>query len=241
MSLQTISMGSMESPSNANKPSSIKLGNTSLKEKNGPSNLILKESLRLQAPKLYKIPLIPVNCSFDIVTERTTNTIPLKPMTGQERRVVQSDVTVLFAVRRPGCGSCRFHGRQLTELAKQENICLVGAIKETGVDDPSLLEFYQDYFKFPIYKDEKWNIYNAMGGRKLSVRKLLGNANKLRKRFRKNAIKNVPFGGDIWTQGGVLIFDKQGELRYCYYEDFGDELNIEELRAAVQAARLPAL
>jgi hypothetical protein len=47
------------------------------------------------------------------------------------------------------------------------------------------------------------------------------------KRYNKNKINNVPFGGDIRTQGGVLIFDKQGELRYAYHENYGEELNLE--------------
>jgi hypothetical protein len=162
-------------------------------------------------------------------------------MTNKERKVAQSDVTVLFAVRRPGCGACRGHGRQLTELARLENVSLVGAIKETGVNDPALLEFYNEYFKFPIYKDEKWNVYTAMGGRKISIRTFLANGNRMRKLFNKNQIKNAAFGGDAWTQGGVLIFDKEGDLRYCHYENYGEDFNLEELRAAVKAARFPRI
>jgi hypothetical protein len=81
------------------------------------------------------------------------NSIPLKPMTNKEQKVVQSDVTVLLAIRRPGCGACRRHGRQLSELAKQENVCLAGAIKHIDVDNDALLEFYNEYFKFLIYID----------------------------------------------------------------------------------------
>ena len=40
---------------------------------------------------------------------------------------------------------------------------------------------------------------------------------------------------DIWTQGGLLLFDKRGKLRFAYYESYGDELNIEEIRRAIRA------
>jgi hypothetical protein len=197
----------------------------------------LEESLRLSAPLLYKIPLVPVNCSFGIVTEKEDKKIPLQTMTRREIRVSGADVTVLFAIRRPGCGACREHGLQLTELAKQEKVCVVGAIKETGVDNAALVDFYDTYFHFPIYKDTQWQIYHAMGGRKISTWNLLKNAIKLNKRYNKKNIVNVPFGGDIWTQGGVLIFDKHGVLRSCFYETFGDEFDTNELRQAIQEAR----
>ena len=42
---------------------------------------------------------------------------------------------------------------------------------------------------------------------------------------------------DGWMQGGLLIFDKRGNLRYVYEENFGDEIDIELLTAAVAEAR----
>jgi hypothetical protein len=201
------------------------------------STVELEESLRLSAPRLYKIPLVPVNCSFGTVTEKEDKKIALQPMTKKERRVTGTDVTVLFAIRRPGCGACREHGLQLTELAKREKVSVVGAIKETGVDNAALLDFYDTYFHFPIYKDTKWDIYHAMGGRKISVWQALTKTGGLLKRWNQKNIVNVPTGGDIWTQGGVLIFDKHGELRYCCYENFGDEYDMDELRNAIQEAR----
>ena len=40
-------------------------------------------------------------------------------------------------------------------------------VKETGVDDVGLLEFYEKYFKFPLYKDDELQIYKAQGNRKI--------------------------------------------------------------------------
>jgi hypothetical protein len=210
-----------------NKTSSIQVSST----------VELEESLRLSAPRLYKIPLVPVNCSFGTVTVKEDEEISLQAMTRKERRVTGTDVTVLFAIRRPGCGACREHGLQLTELAKQEKVCVVGAIKETGVDNAALLNFYDNYFRFPIYKDTKWDIYHAMGGRKISVWQALTKTSGLLKRWKQKNIVNDSTRGDIWTQGGVLIFDKHGELRYCFYENFGDEFDMDELRNAIQEAR----
>ena len=61
--------------------------------------------------------------------------------------------------------------------------------KETGQDDIGLLEFYQEYFNsFPIYKDEKWELYKAMGGKSVG---LLGMVKGIwRARARLNA-KNI--------------------------------------------------
>jgi hypothetical protein len=205
------------------------------------SDLELSDDLRVNTPRLYKATLSPINCGFGIVREKNEANIPVRPMTRRERRFVpEADVTVLFAIRRPGCGACREHGMQLTELAQEDKkVCVVGAIKHIGVDDAALLEFYQQYFHYPIYKDEKWDLYKAMGGRKINPLDFLTKALKLAKRYKQKNIKNVPFGGDLLTQGGVLIFDREGNFRYAYLEKYGDELDMIEIKAAIQAARIP--
>jgi len=143
-------------------------------------------------------------------------------------------VTAVFCIRRAGCGSCRDHGLRLSSLAKQHQIQLFGIVKETGVDDAALHEFYKEYFNFPIYKDEKCDTFRFLGDRKISPWQLLKIQPKLLKRYKDKNIKNIPFGGDIFTQGGVLLFDKSGQLRYVYYEKYGDELDVEALSAAIQ-------
>jgi hypothetical protein len=108
-----------------------------------------------------------------------------------------TDVVVVFIIRCAGCGSCREHALQLTELSKQEDSTCVCAVKEIAPkkvvkkakqaqhlpsipnlqdsssshssnrnndggtiinddDREALLDLYQNYFRFPIYKDEKW-------------------------------------------------------------------------------------
>jgi hypothetical protein len=146
-------------------------------------------------------------------------------------------VTVVYCIRRAGCGSCRYHGLQLTRLSKKfQNLNLFGLIKETGVDDKALLDFYADYFTFPIYKDHEQDSFRFLGNRKISVWRLLKAQPRLYQRYHKKGIKNVPFGGDIFTQGGVLLF-KKGQLRYVYYERFGDELDMEALSWAIRSCQ----
>ena len=156
------------------------------------------------------------------------------------------DVTVLFAIRRPGCGNCREHGIALANLCDSmantntntgtnANINLLGAIKETKVDDKALLEFYTDYFPFPLYKDDQWDLFlHACGNQKLTVWDFIAQAPKLTARYKRKQVRNVPFGGDLWTRGGILFFDARGQLQFVYYEKYGDELNLEAIEWAIR-------
>ena len=146
-----------------------------------------------------------------------------------------NQVTAVFCIRRAGCGACREHGLQLTELTRQfQNLNEFGIIKETGVDDKALYDFYADYFNFPIYKDHERDSFRFLGNRKMSVWTLLKAQPKLIRRYHQKGIINIPFGGDIFTRGGVLLFDKAGRLRYIYYERYGDELDMEALTYAIR-------
>ena len=201
------------------------------------SKMLLDESLRLNVNHLYQIPVIPLNLNFNLVKELREDQLSLRSAIKKERRMTRGkpNVTIVFAIRRPGCGACREHGLQLAKLRKQENFTLLGCVKETNVDNDALLEFYQEYFHFPIYKDEGWEIYRAMGGRKIPFFQLIRKGLAIQKRYKRKNIKNIPFGGDIWTQGGLLLFDKHGKLRYAYYENYGDEIDMEEVRNAIHA------
>jgi len=148
-----------------------------------------------------------------------------------------ADVTLLFCVRRAGCGLCREHGLQLTEIAKrQQDVKIAGIIKETGVDDDALIQFYTDYFNFPLYRDDDWQVCKALGDRKISVWKLLACVPKLAKRYAAKGIDNVPLGGDIFTHGGILVFDKNQRLRFVYYEKYGDELDETAIECKYKSA-----
>ncbi|CAB9510638.1 family with sequence similarity 213, member [Seminavis robusta] len=196
------------------------------------------ESSLVNTTELYKIPLFRINPSFGIVNVANKD-IKLQPMTIKERRDVGANVNIVFAVRTPGCGGCREHAVQLAELAKTDKkISVVAAVKETGVDDEALMEFYEDYFHHPIYKDAEWKIFRAMGGKKVSPFTILKRGASLFRRTKTKGIESkVTSGVDFWTKGGVLIFNRKGELKYTQYERFGKEFDMEAIRDAIQDIR----
>lgn len=203
------------------------------------SDLYLSPVLQRETKPLYQASLQPLNCSFGMVTTKD-EAQPLQQCVKQQAKRQKCNVVVMFAIRRPGCANCREHGRQLTELAQQENVALMGVIKERGVADASLVTMYQEYFHYPIYQDEKWKTYQAMGPRKLTMKQLLLGHLRSLQRYKKKNLENIPFGGDLFTQGGLLIFNKRGQLQYCYEERYGDELDLHKLRTAIQAVRYGA-
>jgi hypothetical protein len=85
-------------------------------------------------PQVYKIPLWDLNCQFGMVKQKHSTPILLKDAIKYERRNQQADVTLLFAIRTPGCALCREHALQLTELAAADRrLALAATVKETGV------------------------------------------------------------------------------------------------------------
>jgi thiol-disulfide isomerase/thioredoxin len=195
------------------------------------------ESHKVKTQELYSIPLRRVNPSFGVVNV-SLKEVPLQRMVIQERRDRGANVTVLFAVRMPGCGGCREHGLQLSELAKEDKkVQVVAAVKETGVDDQALIDFYDDYFHHPIYKDEQWKIFQAMGGKNVSGWSVLKQAASLFRRVRGKGIESNVGKGDFWMKGGVMIFNKEGELKYTQYEHFGKEFDMDSIRDAIHAIR----
>jgi hypothetical protein len=64
--------------------------------------LVLSDQLIKNREELYKIPLTPLNCSFGVVTERDDEIQNLSDILQLEVGVSHAEVTVVFAVRRPG-------------------------------------------------------------------------------------------------------------------------------------------
>lgn len=116
---------------------------------------------------------------------------------------------------------------------------LFGTVKETGVDDEGLSSFYSQYFSFPLYRDEKLEFYDAMGGRKMKARSFLGlifGYRSMNKRFKAKKIEGNMKGEGL-VQGGVIVFGKDGKQRYVYEEDTGSEIPIDDILAAVNAVK----
>ena len=198
---------------------------------------------------LQPVTLASASTLSDVILTRRRPVDDARSLTGIDASIHNDDtqLTAVFCIRRAGCGSCREQGMQLgqltEELAQGENgikVNLFGIIKDnTGACEQEKLdtlvsEFYSDYFPYPLYQDKDWDAFKFLGNRKLSVWKILQAAPKLAGRFSEKEIDQHPFGGDIFTQGGVLLFDRAGQLKYVYYERYGDELDMEALRWAIQ-------
>lgn len=157
--------------------------------------------------------------------------------------------SLCFVVRRPGWVLCREHGQQLTELAAHsdkpfDGFGLFGIVKETGVDDEGLSEFYHKNFKYPLYRDEDLFFYDVFfGKKKLGLSSLPWNPMKLYKGY-KNMNKRMSekglegnLVGEGIVKGGIILFDKYGIAKFAYEEESGSELPIDEIRKALQAIK----
>lgn len=154
-------------------------------------------------------------------------------------------VKIAYCVRREGCGACRMHGQALTELTQTlENVQVMGIIKEpknsqqaeSDAANLALANFREKYFPFPLFRDTQWDVFKFLGDRKLSNATLVARAPKLVRLYAQKNIENVIFDGgkDVYTQGGILVFDAQSKLRYVYYDRYGDELDVDALRLAIE-------
>lgn len=203
--------------------------------------LSLSKCLVDHASLLLTIPLIPLNCTFGVVNEKKAISFQAalknesKRLSGNKTTDAH-EVSIVFLVRKPGCAGCREHGLQLTSLVKEfpnNNLSLWAIVKDTGVDEEGVLSFYQDFFHFPIYKDEKWQSYKAMGERKLTLTQYIQGYLTNKSRWDKMGIHmSRAKCRDGWVQGGVLFF-QNNKLMQAYEEDFGKELEMDVLRATI--------
>ncbi|CAB9521866.1 expressed unknown protein [Seminavis robusta] len=121
-------------------------------------------------------------------------------------------------------------------------MALLATVKETGVNDVGLLTFYKTFFqRYPVYQDEKWQLYHAMGGRKVGPFKLMYKLIKAQGRYFKKGFwhspRNVKVLRSPWMTGGVLVFNKKGELTYALEESVGKPFDMERLQAAIEETR----
>lgn len=197
---------------------------------------------KLNVEMLLSTLLRKVDCKFQLVRasehERTLANVVQRSL-----KLQQANIVIVYAVRNPGCNLCRETGKMLSDMVKKDQtLHLISVIKEIGKADQMLLEYHTDYCqRTPIYLDAKWNVYKAMGGRKISrlsvAWRLIGSIVRTAK---KDIYANVDaMKTDFWTQGGVFFFDRTAELVHTIYEPaFGDEMDTEEIREAIWKCRL---
>ena len=142
---------------------------------------------------------------------------------------------------------CREHGRQLTDLANDTTTSdlmsgfkLFGTVKEVGVDDEGLSVFYNDHFKYPLYKDDGLVLYNDFfGRRKLGLTtynplKLYRGYKSMTKRLSNKKLEGN-MTGEGMVQGGLIIFDKNGKACFAYEEETGKELVMDDIIVALKS------
>lgn len=124
---------------------------------------------------------------------------------------------------------------------KFEGFNLFGVVKEMGVDDEGLSDFYHSYYKYPLYLDEERVFYGALGSRKMSfvslMRLIPKSFGSLGTRLKKKGIEGN-FKGEGLLQGGVIVFNSNGDPVYSYKEITGEELPMDDILKAVEGIRI---
>ena len=134
---------------------------------------------------------------------------------------------------------CREHAQQLAQLAAQDRqLAVLATVKETGHDDEALLELYEQYFhRLPIFKDEKLQVYKAIGGRQAEATGFLAKFQAAKDRLLRKKIAAGSVNGDKFMLGGLLIFDRKGTLIHTIEEQVGEPLDIADLQQKIAFIR----
>lgn len=203
-------------------------------------NAFSNEANMVRTDKLYRVPLIPVDAKFGLVKALASQTHPLQITLRNQQKHDETDVAVLFAVRNVGCGGCREHALQMVELARKvKNVSVAAVVKKVNNDTAEdLITFHQEYFdRRPMYQDEKWHVFEAIGGGNLGAFGILRGVKALKKRLAAKNIASKPSKEDFWTKGGVLVFNRKGKVIFTHREKFGQEFDLEAIENAIQKAR----
>eukprot|EP00429_Kryptoperidinium_foliaceum_P010249 CAMPEP_0176003290 /NCGR_PEP_ID=MMETSP0120_2-20121206/1097_1 /TAXON_ID=160619 /ORGANISM="Kryptoperidinium foliaceum, Strain CCMP 1326" /LENGTH=286 /DNA_ID=CAMNT_0017335927 /DNA_START=348 /DNA_END=1206 /DNA_ORIENTATION=+ len=206
----------------------------------------LPKSMIQSMPGIYNAKLAPLDLSFGKVSE-DPNHVTLN--TAASRQVVRNALvnahkaraSVCFAFRRPGCVICFEQAEALKGLLAEfpdSQVAAWGAVKEIHTDDEGLLTLYQKHFRFPFFRDTNQALYKALGDRKLGIIpnpiKILNRYLELKRRLKTKGIEGTFGRGEGVLLGGVIIFDRKGNIRYAHPEHFGQQLPVDEIREALR-------
>mmetsp|Transcript_29248 Transcript_29248/g.69631 ORF Transcript_29248/g.69631 Transcript_29248/m.69631 type:complete len:126 (-) Transcript_29248:105-482(-) len=120
-----------------------------------------------------------------------------------------------------------------------EQFKLFGTVKEVGVDDEGLAEFHNEHFDFPLFKDDGLVLYNDFFGKR-SIKLTTYNPMKLYRGYKdmNKRLKEKKLDGNLkgegMIQGGLILFDKNGDAKYAYEEEIGSPINIDDVVAALK-------
>jgi hypothetical protein len=200
-----------------------------------PTHMILGASLLAESTRLVRSPLEKIVFGQVVADIHTSSrkTITLAKIMRRQRNHCP---TVCLVMRRPGCPFCREDALELSRWFHRQHdttepFHLMGIVKDAS-DVDGLHELFTKYFAHPIYRDVGLETFRGLGWRTISWRQWLNlPAGTLRVRA-KNITYNLEGTSDT-IQGGVLIFDGSGTLRYAYREIYADQLVLDDIRAAV--------
>ena len=205
-------------------------------------SLVIPTCLFNSMPRIYNAILRPLDLSFGLVREKNETIDVRRASQYVVRRAIvkapKAKASVCFVVKRPGCVLCFEQGAALSDLIAEFADNQVGAwavVKEV-VDPEGILNLYQAYFKFPFFLDAKRALYTALGDRRISLfSKKIFKLGQLKKRCKDKDIEgNILGKGEGIILGGVIVFDRRGNIRYAHQERFSHELPVDEIRAAIR-------
>jgi hypothetical protein len=107
---------------------------------------------------------------------------------------------------------------------------LFGTVK----DDEGLKEFHSEHFTYPLFKDDGLVIWNELFGKR-KIKLTTYNPLKLYKGYKdmtqhlKERKLDDNYAGEGLIQGGIVIFDNEGKVRYAYEEEIGKEIEMESM------------
>jgi hypothetical protein len=115
-----------------------------------------------------------------------------------------------------------------------------GVVKETGVDDEGLTEFYERYYKFPLYRDSGLSTFKAFGDKTIfsdmswNPFRLYRGMKQVSKRMKDKKIDGNMVGEGL-KKGEIFILNPDGEVLYALEEETGSPLDLDAMQAAMDA------
>lgn len=115
-----------------------------------------------------------------------------------------------------------------------QGLSVKAIVKETGIDDEGLNEFYNEYFPHDTYKDGELKFYHALGSGKMN----LGfNPMAIFQLIQRSTKEKGNVKGEGFLQGGWILFKPDGEPVAAFQENAKKRVPIDNIVAAIKKMR----